>query len=79
MKLNKNIAVSDTGFIFDPTTGNSFTTNHCGLQVIRLLKEGHSLEEIEQELTAEYDASPEILNRDLLDFTGMLQRLRLTE
>lgn len=79
MKLRKNIAVSDTGFVFDPASGNSFTTNLTGLEIIRLLREEKNEDEILREMHASYDAREETLKRDVTDFIGMLQRLRLTE
>ena len=39
MKLKDNIAVSESGFIFNPTTGDSYTANEIGLEIIKCLKE----------------------------------------
>ena len=39
MKIKKNIAISDSGFIFNPSTGESFTVNPIGVEIITLLKE----------------------------------------
>ena len=44
-KLN-SLAISDNGFIFKPSTGESFTTNELGLIILNLLKEGKSADEI---------------------------------
>jgi len=38
------LAVSETGFIFDPQTGQSFSVNPTGLIVLDLLKRGSSLD-----------------------------------
>jgi hypothetical protein len=46
MNINKNIAISDSGFIFNPSSGDSFSTNQVGLEIIRLLKEGKKKEDI---------------------------------
>ncbi len=35
----KNLALSDTGFVFDPTTGNTYTLNETALAIVRLLKQ----------------------------------------
>ena len=37
MKLKKNIAVSETGFLFDPNTGESYNLNNTGQLIIKLL------------------------------------------
>ena len=43
MKISSNIAVSDSGFIFNPTTGDSFSTNVVGMEIIRILKDIESI------------------------------------
>ena len=79
MKIKKNIALSDSGFVFDPATGNSFTTNPIGLEIINLLKQEKTPEEIEKEITSAYAIDAEIFERDLSDFVNVLTKMRLTE
>ena len=38
MRVRKNIATSDEGFVFNPATGDSFSTNSIGAEIIRLMK-----------------------------------------
>ena len=38
MKIKKDIAVSDSGFIFNPATGESFNVNVTGAAIINHLK-----------------------------------------
>ena len=54
MKIHSNLAVSDSGFIFNPSNGDSFSMNLVGAELIRLLKEGKSLTEIKKEITSKY-------------------------
>lgn len=79
MKLKKNIAMSDTGFVFDPSTGNSFTVNPIGLEIISYLKEGKPPEEIKQAVMANYETDGPGFEKDFADFVNMLQKLKLTE
>ena len=37
----RRLALSDSGFVFDPLSGASFTVNASGLALIRILQEGH--------------------------------------
>jgi len=37
MRIRKNIAISDTGFIFNPTTGDSYSINQVGQEIGRIL------------------------------------------
>ncbi len=73
----KRLAISEDGFIFDPTTGNSFTTNETGLFILQLLKEGKSPEEIVRELVNQYDVDEQEAERDVLDFMEKLRRYKL--
>jgi len=73
----KRLAISEDGFIFDPTTGNSFTTNETGLFILQFLKEGKSPEEIVRELVNQYDVDEQEAERDVLDFMEKLRRYKL--
>ena len=73
MKINSNLAVSDSGFIFNPSNGDSFSTNAVGADIIRLMKEGKKLAEIKKEMSAKYDVEPGTLEKDYEDFISQLQ------
>ncbi len=73
------LAISDEGFIFDPETGNSYTTNPTGLLILRMLKEGKGEEEIVKALTEEFGAEEEEARRDLYDFLEQLRAYGLVE
>ena len=38
--LKKNIAVSESGFVFNPTSGDSFSLNTVGTEILKLMKDG---------------------------------------
>ncbi|MCE1155012.1 MAG: PqqD family protein [Bacteroidales bacterium] len=73
MRIRKNIAVSEEGFLFNPTTGDSFSTNSTGALIIRLLKQDKTLPEIASELCDEYDADRLLVERDLEEFASLLK------
>jgi hypothetical protein len=73
MKINSNLAVSDSGFIFNPSNGDSFSTNAVGADIIRLMKEGKKLAEIKKEMSAKYDVEPGAFEKDYEDFISQLQ------
>ena len=54
MKIKRNIALSDSGFVFDPSTGDSFSTNPIGLEIIKMLKEGKTPSEIKSTIVKQY-------------------------
>ena len=77
MKKLKTLAVSDTGFIFDPATGSSYTLNETAAFMFQLLKEGRSEEELLQSLMAEYEVDLKTLEFDFFDFLNQLKYLGL--
>jgi hypothetical protein len=79
MKIKKNIAVSETGFVFDPTSGESYSLNSTGRQIIALMKEGRSPEEISAIMTGEYEIDAASFEKYYYDFTGMLRQFHLIE
>lgn len=72
MKINR-LAISEEGFIFDPETGNSFTTNSTGLTILKYLKEGMSIEKIASKIAQEYEIEEEEALKDILDFIEQLR------
>jgi len=79
MKIRKNIAISDSGFIFNPLSGDSFSVNPIGLQVLKLLKEGKLETDIIKEIENEYLIDRNTIEKDLYDFNIMLQNFKLSE
>ena len=72
-KLN-SLAISDNGFIFKPSTGESFTTNELGLIIIHHLKEGKPANEIIDEITTEFEIDKVTAGRDLYEYLDFLKR-----
>lgn len=79
MKIKKNLAISETGFVFDPTTGDSYTLNSTAQEIIQLMKEGKSMEDIIQKMTDTYDVDARTFERYYYDFTGMLKQMHLVD
>jgi butyrate kinase len=68
-----NLAISGTGFIFDPVTGNSYNTNETGLLIVNAIKAGKSISEIANMIATEYDVSIEIAEQDILQIIESLR------
>lgn len=68
-----NLAVSSTGFIFDPVTGNSFNTNETGLCILNKLKEGCDVEQIARYLCCEYEIDYDSVEQDILQMIEILR------
>jgi hypothetical protein len=70
--LNR-LAVSESGFVFDPASGHNFTVNETGLVLLRLLLKEPRLDQILETLCAEFDAEPRDIERDVLEFISALR------
>lgn len=79
MRIRKNIATSDEGFLFNPTTGDSFSTNKIGAEIINLLKQDLNTQEIIDQLVESYDVDTILLERDLEEFTALLKEHSILE
>lgn len=79
MRIRKNIAISDEGFIFNPATGDSFSTNKVGAKIINLLKEDKSISDLTQEIIRIYDVDGSLFERDLEDFITLLKNHSIIE
>lgn len=79
MKLKKNIATSEAGLIFNPGTGDSFSVNPIGSEILSLLKENRTRQEIIDSLSSRYSADKNQLEKDLDDFVSQLNDFNLLE
>lgn len=79
MKLKKNIATSENGFIFNPATGDSFSGNTIAAEILLLMKTGKSDVAIKQEILEKYDTEPMQLEQDWDDWMLQLKDANLLE
>ncbi len=79
MNLKKNIATSDSGFIFNPSTGDSFSANPLAAELLLLLKQGLSVSEIKKNILEKYDVESSQLEQDWDDFSAQLKEANLLE
>ncbi len=79
MQLKSSIAINDNGFLFDPNTGDSYTTNAVGREIIFMLKQGMLVESIKMKILERYDVDEIILEKNMIDFLAMLRHHNLTD
>lgn len=68
----QRLALSDSGFVFDPMTGNSFTVNSTGLAILRHLQRQSDLAQLLRILQEEFDLEPRVAERDVIEFVDLL-------
>lgn len=79
MKIKKNIATSENGFIFNPATGDSFSGNAMATAILSAMKNNKPDEQIRQNILEKYDVTAEQLNRDWEDWMIQLREANLIE
>jgi len=74
-ELFHRLALSESGFVFDPVSGQSFTVNETGIELLRLFQQATDIQEIKKTLLETYSAQPNELERDINDFISSLSEL----
>jgi hypothetical protein len=69
----RRLAISESGFVFDPASGNSFTVNETGLTILRALQQDYDLAHLNTQLLRQHEVTPRELERDLIEFFGSLR------
>lgn len=79
MKVKKNIAISESGFVFDPTSGESFSLNPIGAEIIELLKQEKSFDKIREIMLNKYEVDDNSFEKYYYDFINMLKQFKLID
>jgi hypothetical protein len=79
MKLQKNVAVSEAGLLFNPVTGESFSVNPIGAEILDMLKAEQGQEHILKTMLEKYSTDKDTIEKDLQDFIGILNHHNLLE
>jgi hypothetical protein len=74
-----DLAISPSGFVFDPRTGLTCSVNPAGLAVLEALRDGGDLPAIVDRLRGRFDVGETDLTRDVLDFVRSLRDAGLVD
>jgi len=70
----KELAISESGFVFDPRSGATFSTNASGLLILDALKRKHARQEIVVALEEAFVLAAQAdLARDVDEFVHLLR------
>jgi PqqD family protein of HPr-rel-A system len=67
------LAISPTGFVFDPRSGVTYTINATGRSVIEALRDGADLDELVERLNDSFETDGDDLRRDALEYVRLLR------
>lgn len=77
MYLKKNIATSESGFIFNPSSGDSYSANTVAAEIVQLLKQGTASSSVKEQILQKYEVDPFRLEQDWDDFMNQLKEANL--
>ncbi len=75
----KQLAMNENGFVFDPSSGYSYTANETGLAILRLLAAGKDKDEIRTTILEDFEVNADNFNSDFDHYTLMLEAFNLVE
>ncbi len=79
MKVNKNIAVSESGFLFDSMSGDSYSLNPIAAEIIGMLREQKSVEDIKKTLLEKYEVTQTVLDKSVDEYIFTLKKLNIVK
>jgi len=79
MKVNRNLAMSENGFVFNPTTGDSFSVNELGALIINEIKAGKSKSAIIDTISLEFDVEKSTIEKDFNEYLNVLTNHQLVD
>ncbi len=75
--IKKNIATNEFGFIFNPATGDSYSSNPIAAEIIQLMKDNLSVNEIKKTLLDKYEVDKLTIEKDVDEFVTLLKENNL--
>jgi hypothetical protein len=79
MQLKKNIATSESGFIFNPSTGDSYSANDIAAEILGYLKEGRTIAGIRSLILERYDVTDSQFGKDWDDFVNQMRAANILD
>ena len=73
MKIPEEVKISDNGFVFNSKTGDSFSLNPFGLELIKNIREEKDLESLKREITEKYEVDDLTFEKDFYEFCALLK------
>jgi hypothetical protein len=78
MTILPSLTISNDGFAFNVTTGESYTLNRCAQVILHRLRSDETREQIVHAIASEFGITPSLVERDMADFFQQLHTLGLT-
>ncbi|MEZ6044054.1 MAG: PqqD family protein [Planctomycetaceae bacterium] len=69
----QNLIINDNGFVFDPQSGQTFSANQTGVEMIRWMNEGATADTVIMRLQDQYGIDQFTATRDFESFLSSLR------
>lgn len=79
MKLKNNIAISESGFVFDAGTGETYSLNPIGAEILKLMNENKTQEQIVAYFLENYDVNQAVFESAYFDFISTLNQFNIID
>ncbi len=73
MKIPEEVKISDNGFVFNSKTGDSFSLNPFGLELIKNIQKEKELEILKMEILEKYEVDDLTFEKDFYEFCALLK------
>lgn len=73
MKITEEIKISDNGFVFNSRTGDSFSLNPFGLELLKQIEAEKDFEIIKADIMEMYDIDDLNFEKDFYEFCALLK------
>ena len=71
------LSINSEGFVFEPSSGDSYVLNQTALVIVQGLQDGLEEEHIVADLCGQFDISEADASRDVADFVNRLKSFDL--
>ena len=78
MNIAREVKISENGFVFNSKTGDSFSLNPTGLELIKMISEEKEMEEIKQAFILKYEVDDLTFEKDFYEFCTLLKYHQIT-
>lgn len=79
MKLQKNLALSESGFAFHSSTGDTFLLNDTANFILHLIQSEKNEDEVLESIVDIFEVEKNTAEKDLKDFLSQVRNFNLVE
>lgn len=79
MKLQKNLALSESGFAFHSSTGDTFLLNDSANFILHLIQSEKNEDEVLESIVDIFEVEKNTAEKDLKDFLSQVRNFNLVE